>query len=96
MIERAVNKLTIASLNTFGIGMNPYALSLRYKAIAHYFSVSHVDVIQLQEVFTYFHLVQLKELLKTHPYVYYDKAFLGPRGGIVTFSRYPLEKIEFI
>ena len=53
------------------------------------------DIINLQEVHTYnlFHL--LKKNLPSYPYVAYERALPGPLGGLVTLSRYPLEKVQF-
>lgn len=91
-----MSKLTIASFNTFGVSLNFYNLALRYKAIANYFNTSNVDVIHFQEVFTYFHLSLLQNSLKNYPYCQYKKSYMGPRGGLVIFSRYALTETHFI
>lgn len=91
-----MNKLSIASFNTFGVSLNFYNLTLRYKAIADYFDTSNVDVIHFQEVFTYFHLSLLQNSLKNYPYCQYKKSYMGPRGGLVIFSRHVLTDTRFI
>lgn len=88
--------LTIASLNTFGVTLNPYDLVLRYRAIADHFNTSSVEVLQFQEVFTYFHLTVFKHFLRTYPYSQYHPTYFGPKGGLVTFSRIPLGEREYV
>lgn len=53
------------------------------------------DIITLQEVHTYFILKLLKKTLPTYPHVAYKKYFYGPRGGLVIFSKLPLEETEY-
>jgi endonuclease/exonuclease/phosphatase family metal-dependent hydrolase len=91
-----VNKLVLASLNTCGGSFDLYNLTLRYKSIAKYFNNSPVDVINFQEVFTYYHLFLLKRLLSGYFFCTYQNSLLGPKGGLVTFSRLALEKTQYI
>src|SRR5947209_231342 len=86
---------SIASLNTLGVPfLSPYPVD-RYIALCQAFERLRADIINLQEVHTYnlFHL--LKKNLPSYPYVAYERTLLGPRGGLVTLSRYPLEKVQF-
>src|SRR5438270_5052991 len=86
---------SIASLNTLGIPLLPPNPLDRYIALCQAFERLRVDIINLQEVHTYnlFHL--LKKNLPSYPYVAYERALPGPQGGLVTLSRYPLEKVQF-
>ncbi len=88
--------LTVASLNTFGGVVDIYNLALRYKAIADYFNSSTVDVIQFQEVFTYLHLALFKYFLSGYQYCQFQASYMGPKGGLVTFSRHQLIKHRHI
>lgn len=86
-------RLTISTLNTLGIpGSN---LNQRYKKIGEFFSNSQTDIVQLQEIFSYWHLHLIKRNMSNFPYCAYKKGFLGPKGGLVTFSRLPLKTIGF-
>ncbi|TCO34212.1 hypothetical protein EV652_102277 [Kribbella steppae] len=51
--------LTVASLNTRGIPLRGSRLGERCTAIAAVFEASAVDVVNFQEVLTYYHLRQL-------------------------------------
>jgi len=90
-----MNKLTFASLNTYGGVFNIYDLTRRYKNIGYYFNCSKVDIIHFQEIFTYYHLFLLRQLLKSYLYCVYTKSSFGPKGGLVTFSRLPIQKINY-
>src|SRR5437868_2071452 len=90
-----MGKLALASFNTFGIS-GPFNLFQRYKIIAEYFNNHEVDVINFQEVLTYFHLVLFKIFLRKYPFVQFSPSLIGPKGGLVTFSKYPLQKINYL
>ena len=95
MNEEKSFTFSIASLNTLGIPLlSPYPVE-RYIALCQVFERLRVDIINLQEVHTYnlFHL--LKKNLPSYPYVAYERALPGPKGGLVILSRHPLEKIQF-
>lgn len=86
-------RLTISTLNTLGIpGTN---LIQRYKKIGEFFNKSQTDIVQLQEIFSYWHLHLIKRNMSNFPYCVYKKGFLGPKGGLVTLSRLPLKIIGF-
>lgn len=87
---------TIATLNTFGAQAPTRTFFYTYKKIGEIFNSSAVTVLHVQEVLTYFHLALLKRyILHTFPYCTYYPSFVGPRGGLVTFSRVPLELVDF-
>lgn len=56
----------------------------------------NADIITFQEVHTYSALKLLRKKLTNYPYVIYKKFIYGPRGGLVTFSKFPVEKAEYI
>lgn len=89
--------LTISSLNTYGYPAYYRKLLLidRYFAIADYFNTGKTDILHLQEVFTYYHLFLFTTSLTSFPYYYFEKSVLGPKGGLVTFSRIPLVKTAY-
>ena len=86
---------SIATLNTLGIPfLSPYPVD-RYIAFCQAFERLGTDVIHLQEVHTYNFLRVLKKNLPSYPYVAYERALSGAKGGLVTLSQYPLEKVQF-
>ncbi len=87
----AISKITLATLNTLGNPFQVDNLVLRYAAIASFFEKSDVDVLHFQEVFSFPHLFILRRKLKSYRYCIYKKSYLGPKGGLVTFSRVPIE-----
>jgi sphingomyelin phosphodiesterase 2 len=88
-------RLSLASLNTPGIPFFSPSPKERYKVLAQEFERLAVDIINLQEVHTYSLLKVLKDRLLSYPYVIYEPAFVGPKGGLVTFSKHPLQKLQF-
>lgn len=54
------------------------------------------DIIMLQEVHTYLVLNLLKTKLTSYPHIAYRNYIYGPRGGLVIFSKHPLEHIGYI
>jgi endonuclease/exonuclease/phosphatase family metal-dependent hydrolase len=97
--------LSVLSLNMFGAPFHPKrvvrsfmrnSVRKRFDFIAQEFLRLDPDIITLQEVYLFHTFRHLKKLLKDYPYVGYQRMFFGPRGGIVVFSKIPLEKIEYI
>ena len=88
-------RLSLASLNTLGVPFLSPSPKERYKVLAQEFERLAVDVINLQEVHTYGLLRVLQDRLPSYPHVIYERSFIGPKGGLVTFSRHPLEKLQF-
>lgn len=89
-------ELKVATFNTFGGTLDIQDLNIRYLAITDYFLESNIDVIFFQEVFTYFHLSLLSGLVKKYQYCVYEKSLLGPKGGLVIFSYYPIRKSHYL
>ncbi len=86
----------VTTLNTFGGTLNLYNLNKRYKGITDYFLKSDTEVIFFQEVFTYYHLWLLEGLLKKHQYCLFEKSLVGPKGGLVIFSSFPIQKSHYV
>jgi len=82
--------LVVASLNTRGLPLRGGRIAERYPEIAAWFESSTVDVVNLQEVFTYYHLTRLTRHMPSYRQVSYRRSLLGPAGGLVTLSRVPL------
>ena len=72
-----MSHLTVASLNTRGVGPH---LRTRYGVIGSVFETSHVDVVNLQEVLTYYHLHLLRRSMPSYRASLRLSA-AGPAGG---------------
>ncbi len=83
-----------ATLNTWG-NISAPDFNKRALKICKYFNENPVDVLNLQEVFTYGKLKAFQENLTSLPYCSFQKSFIGPRGGLVTFSKFPIEKFVY-
>jgi len=68
----------------------------RLPETAKVLSEQDVDIIALQEVHTYLILNLLRKKLSAYPYVLYKKYIYGPRGGLVIFSKLPVENFQYI
>jgi endonuclease/exonuclease/phosphatase family metal-dependent hydrolase len=84
------SRVTVASLNTWGMAVVGSRLRDRYRAIGHAFEDSDVDVVGVQEVLTYWHLRQLTRHMPSFGYVRYRRSVVGPAGGVVLLSRLPV------
>ena len=80
------------SIHGFLESWNPIA---RQKKISEILKSENPDIITLQEVHTYFVLNILKKKLN-YPYVSYKRYLYGPKGGLVTFSKFPIERLTYI
>jgi endonuclease/exonuclease/phosphatase family metal-dependent hydrolase len=69
-------------------------LAARYAAIGAAFEASDVDVVNLQEVLSYYHLRQLTRGMPSFR-AGYRRSAAGPAGGVVTFSRLPVESARY-
>ncbi len=67
----------------------------RFRLLAKTLEKLQPDVIALQELHIYPLLYFLKRGLPSYPFVAYEPHKFGPRGGLVVFSRYPLEKAKY-
>lgn len=96
--------ISILSLNMFGTPFHPQqiirslmrnAVRKRFSAIAEIIAHLNTDVLLLQEVHDYPHLLFLKKLLPMYPHIAYRHMLYGPRGGLVIFSKLPLTSIHY-
>ena len=88
-------KLVVASLNTLGLPFRGARIAERYREIAAGFESSTVDVVNLQEVFTYYHLTRLTRHMPSYRQVSYRRSLIGPAGGLVTLSRVPVAATRY-
>ena len=89
-----MTRLTIASLNTRGVPLFSSDLRSRYLTIAKAFETSDADVVNLQEVLTYYHLHLLRSSMPSYRANFRPSA-AGPAGGLVTFSRLPVTTTNY-
>src|SRR5215471_12331255 len=82
-----MRRLPVASLNTRGIPPFGSRLRERYAGIARVFEASDVDVVNFQEVATYYHLRRLVRAMPSYPFVSFRRSVAGPAGGLLTLSR---------
>jgi endonuclease/exonuclease/phosphatase family metal-dependent hydrolase len=68
---------------------------MRHKAICEWLDQSDIDVICVQEVFTYSNLQLLRRGLPSYQYGAYKPFAFGPRGALVIFSRLPLTVTDY-
>ena len=87
--------LSVISFNTCGAPLLSKKIKERYQRLATILNSTQADILSLQEVHTYRHLRILKKMLVAYPYVVYKKYLYGPRGGLVTFSKKPIENCEY-
>lgn len=90
------NKFSVITFNIKGAPLLSMATYKRIHILANKLSKIKVDVINLQEIFTYYHLFVLKKSLKNFPYCSFGKNIFGPKCGLVTFSKIPIKKKDCI
>jgi endonuclease/exonuclease/phosphatase family metal-dependent hydrolase len=90
MCHTMTMRLTIATLNTRGLPLKGSRIAERFAAIAAEFDTGDINLVCLQEVFTYYHLALLRKGMPSFPQVAYRPSLAGPAGGLVTLSRLPL------
>jgi len=97
-------QLSVVSLNMFGTPFHPKHIVTsflrndvrkRFSAIAEIIYDLNADALLLQEVHDYPHLLFLKRLLPKFPHVAYKHMLYGPRGGLVIFSKHPLDSTHY-
>src|SRR6266700_1107444 len=91
----AFQDVTVISLNFAGLPRPPYAHA-RAAAFCRLIAGTDTDVINLQEVHGYGLLRRLKKQLGSFPFISYKPGVVGPRAGLVTFSKLPVAKTEFL
>ncbi|MBL7489635.1 endonuclease/exonuclease/phosphatase family protein [Frankia sp. AgB1.9] len=87
--------LSLATLNTRGVPLTGTRRTERFAAIGVELESSAVEVVGLQEVYTYHHLKLLKTHLPAFPHVAFARTPVGPAGGVATFSRVPFTEKRF-
>src|SRR6266581_4083346 len=87
--------LSLLTFNTFGAPYFARKIKQRYQKIAEIINAENIDILCLQEVSTYYHLFLLKKYIRHYPYHCYRKYLFGPKGGVVIFSKIPLEKCSY-
>lgn len=97
-------QISVVSLNMFGTPFHPKRIVTsflrndvrkRFSAIAEIIYDLDADILLLQEVHDYPHLIFLRRLLTKFPHVAYKHMLYGPRGGLVIFSKFPLDSIHY-
>jgi endonuclease/exonuclease/phosphatase family metal-dependent hydrolase len=83
-------KLSLLTFNTLGTPFFAPDIIKRDTKIAELINNTSYDVVCLQELFTYLQLAIFKKKLTKYPYCIYQKNPVGPKGGLVIFSRYQL------
>ncbi|GAB2592927.1 endonuclease/exonuclease/phosphatase family protein [Kribbella endophytica] len=79
-------QVSVATLNTRGTPVRGPQLADRYRAIGAFFDGSDVDVVNFQEVHTYYHSRLLRTAMPSYD-VSFRPSLVGPAGGVVTFVR---------
>ncbi|TDC33513.1 endonuclease/exonuclease/phosphatase family protein [Kribbella albertanoniae] len=87
--------MIVASLNTRGMPLRGSRLGERYAAIGAVFEASDVDVVNFQEVLTYYHLRQLVRAMPSYRFASYRRSAAGPAGGLLTLSRTPIARTGY-
>ncbi len=91
-----IKMLSIATFNVQGTPIFSADTYNRIRKIAEVLNSTDVDIINLQEIFTYQHLVIFKKILKNFHYCLFQGFIFGPKGGLVTFSKVSIEKQKYI
>ncbi len=98
-------KITLLSYNVFG---SPFSgekiiksflrtkVRNRFRHIAKGIVKEELDILLFQEVHTYPHFFLLRHNLKNYKHVIYRAGVFGPKGGLVIFSKIPLEKENYL
>jgi endonuclease/exonuclease/phosphatase family metal-dependent hydrolase len=95
MAEDSAARLTVVSLNTWGVPVLGSRLAERYAAIGSALDGGDADVACLQEVFSWWHLRLLARRMGSFRHVSFQASLVGPAGGLVTFSRLPLSGMVY-
>ena len=70
-------------------------LGERYAGIAAVFEASEVDVVNFQEVATFYHLRQLVRAMPSYRFVSFRRSVAGPAGGLLTLSRSAVARTDY-
>jgi endonuclease/exonuclease/phosphatase family metal-dependent hydrolase len=89
--------LSVVSFNLCGHPLMRPDFRTRAAEFARQIEERGVDVVALQEVYTAAQVRYVHRRLPSLPFVAYRRGVLGqPRGGLVIFSRYPVERPAFV
>jgi endonuclease/exonuclease/phosphatase (EEP) superfamily protein YafD len=94
-LSRKSDRLSVATLNTWGIHIVGSRLVARYAVIGTEFEAGRTDVVCFQEVVTYWHMWLLARRMPSFRHVSYRPSAAGPAGGLVTFSRLPVYGTDY-
>lgn len=84
-------ELSVVTFNTQGAQAFWHSSFSRFDSSAKQLNLVDAQIIDLQEVFTYRHLRILKRHLTKFNYCVFERNIWGPKGGLVTFSKFPIE-----
>lgn len=86
--------LDLVTLNCFGV---PFVKNTRARltTIARELDSSPVDVVCLQEVQLSTYVPLLNRSFSGFPFLAFEPFFYAPKGGLLTFSRQPIERSDF-
>jgi hypothetical protein len=84
------------TLNTWALPFLSNNIGNRLNTVAKELELIKPDAIQLQEIHTHGALNLLKNNLPSFPYINYTHGLCGPKGALVTFSRYPIISRKYI
>lgn len=90
MKKTNATSLSLLTFNTLGVPLLSPHTRKRTNQIAKEIEKSGVDIVCLQEVFSRPRVKQFRNLLKSYPYFAYKPGILGPKGGLVVFSKVPI------
>lgn len=88
--------LTVLRFNVAGLPLPLFAHARVSRLCEDIEDISALSVLNLQEVHSYGLLWHLQRSLPSFAYATYKRGVLGPKGGLVIFSKFPLEKSEFV
>jgi len=88
-------KFSFITFNIQGVPRKSSKIVERLNQLALNLNQQTVDLINLQEVFTYQQLTILKNNLTSYPYCIFQPAVFGPKGGLVTFSKHPIKSHKY-
>ncbi len=89
------NAMSVFSFDSIHGFISSFRPIRRQQIIAETLLRENADLITLQEIHTYFVLNIYKRKLN-YPHVAYKRYIYGPRGGLVIFSKLPIEKTNYL
>lgn len=89
-------QISLLTFNTLGTPIFAPDIQKRYRKVAEHINTGEYDVVCLQEILTYYNLSLFRRFLTRFPYICYEKSIIGPKGGLVIFSKFPLIHKEYV